>query len=113
VTQGFGGQPSAPVLSRDGKQGALRRLVPHQFFPENRHPFSQMMLCAARRDGCKFQPFFRNPAAGPERDDKANGDSSDHGESPDHANQQDKILDRRMRDTVSFDAYAHEHGKLK
>jgi hypothetical protein len=66
-----------------------------------------MMLGAARRDGCKFQPFFRNPA------DKANGDSSDHGESPDHANQQDKILDRGMRDTVSFDAYAHEHGKLK
>jgi hypothetical protein len=72
-----------------------------------------MMLGAARRDGCKFQPFFRNPAAGPERDNKANGDSSDHGESPDHANQQDKILDRGMRDTVSLDAYAHEHGKLK
>jgi hypothetical protein len=36
-----------------------------------------------------------------------------HGENPDHANQQDKILDRGMRDTVSFDAYAHEHGKLK
>ena len=88
-------------------------MVPHQFFPENRHPIFANDAWRRSARWLEVSTIFRNPAAGPERDDEANGDSSDHGESPDHANQQDKILDRGMRDTVSFDAYAHEHGKLK
>jgi hypothetical protein len=95
----------AATASKDRQVSLFRHISSRKpALPENRRPLSPMRLSAARRGGCELHFFVNRPL-------ERNETTKQMETAP--ITQATEILDCGMWDTLIFNDYAREYGKLK